>query len=564
MPFSFSQLLSVTRTALVTASLLTLAACGGGGSDNPGPKFSRSSSMPSVPSSSSSTSKKSSSSKSSSSSSSANTDLTWSKGVFGAPDDYRSKCEAPRSGIAPHNNQPYPDQAGSSTHENFFLRSLTHNYYLWYDEVVDIDPALYSTPDYFARMKTTQKTPTGTPKDQFHWSTPSDEYHQLTEAGIEAGYGAAWVVWPTIPPREAVVAFVQPNSPADKAGLTRGAKILEIDGVDLVHDDTETGVNTLNAGLFPKDVTESHTFKVLDLNASSSRTITLTSTEVIIAPTPTVKTLTTNTGTVGYILFNDHIATAETALISAIDQLRGAGVNDLVLDIRYNGGGYLDIANQLAYMIAGTSAANKTFSDNKFNNKHRYFNPFSGVALMPTKFHQTTLGFSEDPGQTLPTLNLGRVFVLTSGNTCSASEAIINSLAGIDIEVVQIGTPTCGKPYGAYTIDNCGETYFTVQFKSANAKGYGEYSDGFFPGNGASSNPAELPGCEENPGDYAHLLGDPDEALLAAALHYRKTGSCPTAMVNKNQNTPQKTRPNTSGEGLIYQPPGLGDMILRR
>ena len=56
-------------------------------------------------------------------------------------------------------------------------------------------------------------------------------------------------------------------------------------------------------------------------------------------------------------------------------------------------------------------------------------------------------------------------------------------LRGIDIEVIQIGSTTCGKPYGFYGLDNCGTTYFTVQFRGVNAKGYGDYSDGFSPSN---------------------------------------------------------------------------------
>jgi C-terminal processing protease CtpA/Prc len=441
------------------------------------------------------------------------------------------------------------------------LRSATNTYYLWYDEVPDLNPARYNTPDYFQLMKTTATTPTGNLKDRFHWSTPTDEYYQRTEAGIEAGYGAVWVTLSAAPPREVLVSYVQPDSPAAAAGLSRGASIVAVDGADLIHG---SDIDTLNAGLFPTELNQSHSFKVRDLNASGTRTITLTSAETIIAPTPTVTTLDSATGKVGYLLFNTHIATAETALINAITQLRRDGVSDLVLDLRYNSGGYLDIANQLAYMIAGRNAVNKTFSATEFNRKYQYFNPVTGAALIPTKFHSTTLGFSEDAGQVLPTLDLNRVYVLAGPNTCSASEAIINGLRGVDVEVIQIGAATCGKPYGAYILDNCGTSYFTVQFKSTNAKGYGEYSDGFFPGAAHSDNPAELPGCIV-PDDYSHRLGDPAEARLAAALHYRRSGTCPaTSAAAKGQAPLQKAQATGNRDGFIWQPPGLGDMLLRR
>lgn len=74
-----------------------------------------------------------------------------------------------------------------------------------------------------------------------------------------------------------------------------------------------------------------------------------------------VKVISTPTGKVGYFLFNDHIKTAERGLYDAMNQLSASGVNDLVLDVRYNGGGYLYIASELAYMIAGGTATNGKF-----------------------------------------------------------------------------------------------------------------------------------------------------------------------------------------------------------
>ena len=200
-------------------------------------------------------------------------------------------------------------------------------------------------------------------------------------------------------------------------------------------------------------------------------------------------------GPVGYLLFNDHIATAEAQLIDAFGQLQAAGVSDLVLDIRYNGGGYLDIASEVAYMIAGPGpTTGQGFETTMFNDKHPNTNPVTGRPLTPVPFHTTSLGFSGPEGQPLPTLNLSRVFVLTSANTCSASEAIINGLRGVDVQVVQIGATTCGKPYGFYPDDNCGTTYFSIQFQGVNAQGFGDYPDGFSPANTLSSPGVGLPG----------------------------------------------------------------------
>jgi C-terminal processing protease CtpA/Prc len=97
-----------------------------------------------------------------------------------------------------------------------------------------------------------------------------------------------------------------------------------------------------------------------------------------------VTTVATASGNVGYMLFNDHIATAEQELIDAVNQLNTAGISDLVLDIRYNGGGFLDIASELAYMIAGNArTAGKTFESTVFNSKHPTTDPVTGDPLTP-------------------------------------------------------------------------------------------------------------------------------------------------------------------------------------
>src|ERR1700685_995366 len=227
------------------------------------------------------------------------------------------------------------------------------------------------------------------------------------------------------------------------------------------------------------------------------------------------------------MLSNAHPATAESELVAAFTQLKSAGVHDLVLDIRYNGGGYLDIAREVAYMIAGaTPTAGKTLEVEQFNTKTPTVNPVTQDAITPLGFHTTTQGFSLPAGQALPSLNLARVFVLTGGRTCSASEAIINSLQGVNVQVIQIGSTTCGKPYGFYPADNCAVTYFSIQFQGINAKNFGDYPDGFTPQNTVATEGVLVPGCSVAD-DFTHALGDPAEGLLASALRYGATGVCP-------------------------------------
>jgi hypothetical protein len=200
-------------------------------------------------------------------------------------------------------------------------------------------------------------------------------------------------------------------------------------------------------------------------------------------------------------------------------------VTDLVLDLRYNGGGYLFIASELAYMIAGPSRINgRVFERLSYNSKRSAENE-------STPFYNTSCiynGSGCTSQQALPTLNLARVYVLTQDGTCSASEAVINGLAGVDVEVIQIGGTTCGKPYGFHAKDNCGLSYFPIEFVGVNAKGFGDYSDGFTPVARASATGRKLPGCQVAD-DFNHALGDPAEGQFAAALSFRATGSCPVA-----------------------------------
>jgi hypothetical protein len=151
----------------------------------------------------------------------------------------------------------------------------------------------------------------------------------------------------------------------------------------------------------------------------------------------------------------------------------------------------------------------------------------TGGANAPTPFYNTGLGFSVTDGAAIQTLSLPRVFVLSTSNTCSASESVINGLRGIDVDVVLIGGATCGKPYGFYPEDNCGQTYFSIQFKGINDKSFGDYPDGFAPANSSSVFAVKIPGCAVAD-DMNHDLGDTNEAMLAAVMGYRVDGSCPT------------------------------------
>ena len=446
-------------------------------------------------------------------------------GVFEDATQFKDRCRAPRSGYDPATGSPFPDRQGTSTDENNWLRSWSNDLYLWYDEIEDVDPNDFETADYFSLMRSFALTPSGNFKDQFHFTVDSEVWRQQSQGGVAGGYGITFSLVSPSPPRRIVVAIVEPSSQAHTLGIRRGDEVIEVNGFDAVSASGGDTVTDLNDALFPIEGA-SHDF-VFERTDGSELEVSMTASLVTSTPVQNVQVIDTDAGPVGYVSFHRHIATAEALLIDAMTSLRDDDISDLVLDMRYNGGGFLDIANQTAAMIAGARAEGQTFDAMRFNKKHNDFNPLTGLPLRPTPFHFSAAGFSATAGTPLPRLNLDRVYILSSARTCSASEAVINGLMGIGVEVILIGETTCGKPYGFYAFDNCGTSYFTIQFRGENAMGFGDYPDGFSPANTPQVEGVPLPGCVVAD-DFSQPLGDINERQLAAALQYRDNNTCPS------------------------------------
>ena len=453
--------------------------------------------------------------------------------VFESAAKFADSCVNPRSGTNPATGALYPDQQGTAVDEKNWLRSWSNDTYLWFDEITDRDPSedyssriteRYPTEPnaYFSLLKTDAVTSSGKAKDSYHFVLDSQSWYELSQGGVDVGYGLEFAILNSSPPRDVRVAFSHSNSFAAEQGIGRGAQVVSINGVQVESGDP----NLLNAGLRPDTLGERHEFEFIRLDETESVTLTLTAQAIELDAVQAVKVIPTTTGNVGYLAFHDHTAPAEQALVDAINLFAAEGVADVVVDLRYNGGGYLDIASELAYMIAGAQTQGKTFEALQFNEKHPETNPVTGATITPIPFYSVARGFSAQAGEALPSLNLSRVFVLTGRGSCSASEALINGLRGIEIDVIQIGDTTCGKPYGFYPTPNCGSTYFTVQFKGVNAEGFGDYPDGFTPSQGGDVGAVEVTGCSVAD-DFSELLGSENEARLRAALHYRDHGSCP-------------------------------------
>ena len=412
--------------------------------------------------------------------------------------------------LSGHCEHPTGNQIqGTLNDEQRWIHSYFDLVYLWYQELPQLNMADYKTSaDYFNMFKTSAITPSGRAKDRFHFTYRTDVWDAMSTAGVELGYGITWSHTASdVLPRVWAVAMVEPGSPADQAGLRRGDTLLSVDGVDM-QDRTMQGVATINAGLAPAKAEDSHRFMLS--RSGLSLPVTLTAANLAMTPVQNYQLLASNSGTVGYLQFHDHNAVAESQLANAFTRFKSAGVADLVLDMRYNGGGYVVLAAELAYMIAGPDATRGKV----FEQLHR-----SDKRPIPTPqmFSTTAAGLSPalmKSGAALPYLGLKHVTILTTASTCSASESVINGLRGADIDVTLIGGETCGKPYAFKPVPNCGITYFAIEMQGTNNKGFGDYADGF------------APTCKVDD-DLTHDMGDPAENLLATALSYRANGACP-------------------------------------
>ena len=441
--------------------------------------------------------------------------IGWQAGVYADSSGLKNKCESPRVGSSKITGITFPDKKGTEADEKNFLRSWSHETYLWYKELPDLNPANTDDPqEYFQKLKTSSLTASGKPKDNFHFYEPTAD-SEAWEAGITYGYGIQLKVYSSAPPREFYVSGVEPNSPAASAGIQRGDRIMELDNISLVNDNTTSGINTLNDALFPDALNEAHKFTLR--RNSSNYDVTLISSSVDITAVPIAKIITQGSSQVGYIQFNTFIENAQDEWVQAINDLKLAGADDLVVDMRYNGGGLISVASMVSYMIGGSNVSGKTFIQYVANDQY--------ATETPIKF-STVGSYGVNRNVNLPTLNFNRVYVLSTEGTCSASELVVNSLRGAGVDVYLVGDSTCGKPYGFVPEDNCGTTYYTIQFKGINADGFGEYSDGFIPS--ATDNGLDLvKGCEVAD-NLNYQLGETNEPLLAAALTLRETGGCNT------------------------------------
>ena len=388
-----------------------------------------------------------------------------------------------------------------------WLQSYMDDWYFWYALRAHPDPAdsAFDTIGKFFDALLYPGTSPDFPKDRWSFSQTTESFDQFFGAGQTLGYGifVAGLEVMNQPDAPLRVRYVEPASPA--AGLVqRGETLVSIDGrssSELIAADDFSALTPAHAG----DVLN----LVVRNAAGVERSVAVTAAVFALTPVSVSTTLATPAGTkVGYVVLKDFVSQASAPLDAAFAQFKAAGVHELVLDLRYNGGGLISTADDLASEVVAPSAAGQTFATLTYNDKHQA--------------SDTTWRFAAKTSA----LGVSRVYLLTGQRTCSASELVVNGLAPY-VQVVQVGDTTCGKPVGFLPQDHCGTTFSAVNFESRNAAGVGRYWNGLVP---------TCPAAD----DLDHALGDPAERLTATALAHVDTGSCPATAAALE--TPQRLR----------------------
>lgn len=358
--------------------------------------------------------------------------------------------------------------------------------YFWADQLPQqLDPEAFD--DVYAVLEELR-----VPEDTYSYILTEEEYESLFVNAEYAGFGFSQQ---QVSATEIKLRLVYRDSPAWEAGMRRADSIIAIDGVPTSE--------LLANGTYNEALGEPEVGVTRDISwrnpAGEEFTATISKDQVATNTVMGAQVWDINQQPVGYFTLDSFINRTGDDLNEAFNDFATAGVRELVIDVRYNGGGLIRYANQTATQTAGTHVQGKTFVEYRFNEQNRNQNeavPFSLV-------------------DGIEQLDLDSVIVLTTGASCSSSELIINSLKP-HIDVTVIGNRTCGKPVGQVPEQLCDKVTFAINFETVNSEGDGRYFDGIAP---------TCPVQDRIVADW----GSFDDPLTAAARNYLETGNCPVS-----------------------------------
>lgn len=326
---------------------------------------------------------------------------------------------------------------------------------------------------------------------------------------------------------------VYPDSPASEAGLKRGAMISLINGNKI----TDSNINEYYFNLWLPDASISYTLTedvIENGMITGTKEYPLTAKAMYANPVIFSKIYDEYEGhRIGYLVYAGFDAGFDEELFDVFKEFKEKNVTDLILDLRYNGGGHVMSANLIASCVAGSSCRDQVFAQYRYNEERmeQIGNTKPKELFQYDKYAnlQTSLAAGD--------LSLKRLYCLVGNGTASASELVINSLRGIGIEVTLIGKKTTGKNVGMESVDMKidDDTYRVapITFQSYNAKDEGDYENGFEPDIEANEADSDGDGYFDNYQEYGSLT----EPLFACAIR-EITGKQPicTRSLNPKRN----------------------------
>lgn len=396
------------------------------------------------------------------------------------------------------------------------LYYLMRQWYYWYDQMPTIKKENYTDPYQLLeamKYKTLDK-----------WSFVADYNEFVAEMqGEFVGHGIRVGLDDS---GKARIAMIYSGSPLYKVnGVRRGWIVKSVNGYDIgkILSDKDAAAYNTAFGSSTAGVTNKFVFTKpdgSDIEVSSVKT-SFTINSVLL-----YDTLHLSTGVTGHLVFESFISPSPAELAAAFKFFEENNIKDLILDLRYNSGGYLFVAQTLATEIGGKTLANSgsTFGILKYNDKNQDQN-------YTYKFDKSVQ----------VNISLTRLIVISSRLTASASEAVMNGLKPF-MNVITIGDTTSGKPVGM-TGWEVGEKYFfwPITFKIVNKDNEGDYFNGIIPGKLVSD-------------DITHDFNDRNELCLKEAIKYIETGTFSTkgsdSFYRYNQ---YSEKPQWSNRGLMIR-----------
>lgn len=302
------------------------------------------------------------------------------------------------------------------------------------------------------------------------------------------------------------IRYILPGSDAATKDIHRGDLFYGVNETPLTIDNYQSLLSA-----------ENYTLDLADYDGGNitpnGQSVTLVKTVLSENPVYISEVIETGSDRIAYLMYNGFYPQYDSALNAAFGQFKSAQVTDMVLDLRYNSGGSIASAAALASMITGQFTG-QLFAKEQWNDKAQHYLETRNPGTLKNNFIA-----SLSNGQSLQSLHLPRVYVLTTASTASASELVINCLKPY-IDVIQIGTTTIGKNVGSITLYdspnyqkkqiNPRHKYAMqpIVLKTVNKNGFGDYTNGLDPNH-------------PQPEDLANLgeLGSPDEPLLQTAIN---------------------------------------------